>query len=379
MFYAPTLLIHLIYRQSPAFSDNPMQQMLLERIYATSILIETSGSWRVYLLPLTFMILCGVAYFRKATVDARLRELAFFWLTASICPFLFFIWHPQWLMFPAAAIALTSMIGTKIKSLLLLDLLGMALFVAAVSLAFQNNVDAAMFRADILRVSFHNSYLMGGLFEWFGDHSSNVFLTGFSGYLVLQIVLKVRPLLYGVNTDEAETFDYDDIRLRLCVGLLLFLAPALFAIYRDFIGKEVTIWSNAYGERLELIRNSVIEQSFVADGDSVKSVSLLVSTLGRVGPDDVTVEVVDGAGNSLGKMTKVIPTTQEIWWRDFYFNSIQVKKGTHYAFRVYSAKGASGNAFSLQSSTGDSYRRGEVIIDRRAQGVDLAFRIAFVR
>lgn len=389
VFAAPTLLMRTIYSHSlTAFSANELNQLFLERVYTVAISTTDdrfwvngwNGWWRIYLLPLAYAILCGITFFRRSPSETRIQECAYVWLTSCALIFVAFYWHPQWLIFPVPAMVLTSMLSNRLKSFLALDLLGMALFVAVVSLTYPDAADAIMFRGDLLKVDFHNSYLMAGLFNWFGDHSKNVFLTGFSAYLLLQIVLKYRWVFHGPHVIDTEDLDYTDIRQRLYIGLSIFLIPAVFVIWKDLTGREIIVQNATYNLEYPLVAEIPVEQTFIAAGTAIKSISLLIKTSGKRTTDDLIVELVDASGNFLARAKLRALATNEVSWHSFLFGSaIAVQKGSHYSFRVLSATGSPGNAFSLQASTEHVYKLGHAIVESRPQDTDLAFRIEFFR
>jgi len=382
-FAGPTLIFRSIYANSPALMTG-VHQNFIERIYPASVITSDEALLRVYLLPLVYICLCGIAYFRQPSVDMRLRDCAYVWLVSSTSLFMFIFWHPQWLIMPVPAIVLTSVLSNRVKSFMTLDLLGMALFVGAVSLIFQGNVDASMFRVDLLGInshnSYHNSYLMADLFNWFGDHSANMFLTGFVGYLFLQVILKYYSVFEGANLTFSEELDYGDIRRRLYVGTLLFLIPAIFVISKNLSGEEIVTRSESYEEKYAVSLDRVVEQTFVAEGSAISSISVLVDTYGRADDDDLLLELVDAHGRSVSRTGIHVLPTKERSWHCFGFDpAIKVQKGTQYSFRVISAKGSPENAFSLRASTEDDYSGGHATVDGRAVNFDLRFRIEFLR
>lgn len=385
VFATPSLLVHSIYGHSPALTANPTNQLLLERLYVASITAADYRWWmaanlRIYLVPLAYAMLCGMTYFRKPSPETRLRDSAYVWLTSSVLLFVPTMWHPQWLIFAVPAMVLTSMISDRLKFFLVLDLLGMALFVAAVSFIFDNVADASMLRGDLLKIDFHNSYLMDRLFTWFGDHSENVFYTGFSAYLLLQIVLNYRLIVSGTHLGGPGQLHYGDVRQRLYIGLALFLIPAVFAIWKDLTSGEVIVQNEWYEQGYPLVATSALEQTFIAEGHAIKAISVIINTSGRRRLDDLTVAVVDADGKVPARAVLQVLPTNELSWHSFSFGTaIAVQKGAQYSFRVLSANGAPGNAFSILASAEDYYKGGHAIVAGSPQASDLAFRIEFLR
>ena len=385
LFTAPTLLIHAIYGHSPAFTANPINQLLLERLYVASIAVTDNrlmidGSLRIYLLPLTYAMLCGITFFWRSQPETSLRDTAYVWLTSSVLFIVPILWHPQWLMLPVPAIVLTSMLSGRFKEFLILDLLGMLLYIAAISFIFPDPADTIMFRGDLVHIDQHNSYHMATLFNWFGDHSGSVFHTGFSAYLLLHVALKYRLFFAGTLACEPRELDYGNVRQHLYVGLAVFIIPAAFSIWKDLTSGEV-IAAN-YGAELEcpLVAMNPIQQTFTADGRALKSVSLLIGTSGRRVADTLAVELVDAGGMVLGRTVLQTLPTQEIAWHRFQFQStIALMKNAQYAFRVISANGSLGNTFSLFATSDDAYPGGYAIIRDQPKTLDLNFRIEFLR
>lgn len=383
VFMAPTLLVNIVYSHSPAFTHNPINELLHERLYVASVIATDDRTWidgdlRLYLLPLAYAMLCGFTYFRHSSPETRLQDSAYVWLTSSVLLFVPILWHPNWVTLAVPPIVLTSMLSNRFRFLLALDLLGMASFVAAVSFIFQDSADAVMFRGDLLKVDFHNSYPMDNFFNWFGDHSESIFFTGFGAYLLLQTTLKYRLITPGTHVTGPKDLDYGDIRQRLYIGLAIFLIPVVLVIWRDLTSGEVSIGTGGYEQEYALTASSPVEQKFRAEGTTIKSVSLFLKTSGRRGSDELTVELVDAGGKSLARVELHTLPTHELSWHRFPFDTVTaVRRGDQYSFRVLSAKGAPGNAFSLLTTTEDQY--GQAIVEGRPLHADLIFRIAFLR
>lgn len=377
LFALPILIITVIYGNSPAFLEQ--RSVLLHRIYAASLDTDQFGYSRVYLLPLIFFLICGLAYFTDVARRERARVAAYIWLTASVFPFVFILWHPQWMMFVVPPIVLTSMICDKTSRFLLLDLIGMFLFVATTSLIFENNVDAVLFRRELLGLEFSNTFPMAKLFSWFGDQSRNVFHSGFCGYLALQAVLKYRQLLHEHKATWNNDLDYGDLRRNLYIGLMLFLLPACTAIYRDITSPRGIVRNAAVAHSYELVSGRGLEQSFVADGKTLTQVRLFMSTSGRMIGDNISVELIDSGGSVLGEASATVAASHEIGWHQFSFVPTAVSSGVQYSLRVKSAGGLPGNAFALFSSLDDSYKAGAATVDGTARTHDFAFEIVFER
>jgi hypothetical protein len=381
VFAAPLWLVELPYSDSAAFIEGVKNHVAIDRVFTISMDLgrEIKG-FRIYFLFASFAVVCGLSYFMQPAAADRQRAAAYIWLVGSILPFLFIFWHPQWAIAFAPAVALTSLLSIQRKQFMLLDLAGMAVFVATVSLVFQRNVDADLFKAHWLGIDFGNSFLMARLFDWFGAHSVSVFWSGFWAYLVLQVVLKHR-LLHAADEDwRRAVIDYGEARQRLYVGLLMFLLPAGAAIGIDWRRHETfTInhgWSSQYGE---LARERRFEQSFIADGHAISRVSLLFTTFDRSNRGTVTVEIIDSAGHRLAQQTCSVHTFRNAGWQDFSFGRVRIRQGASYRIRLSAAEATEGNAVGWMASSHDSYPHGAAIVDGVPQNADFSFRVGFAR
>ncbi len=378
IFLIPTLLIQYLYGQSPAFIEGVKNHNAIDRVFAASI--DIGGGWKIYYLFALFTILAGITYLLEASKEKMFYTAAYIFLVASILPFLFILWHPQWVMFFAPAIVLTTIIDKRCDRFLLLDLFGMLCFIATVSIAFQNNVDAAMFRGGLLGLNFNNSYKMAKFFNLFREHSSYVFLSSFWGYLVIQLVLKYRPVINLGLGQENRFFDYRNVRYRFYVGLLIFIFPACLAIYKDFTNKHLSIVNEGAGKHYgELLKDRTFEQSFVAKGRFIKKVDLLLATFARQNSGSVFLEIIDSNNQFLAKAEQPIESINDNSWQTFNFDSINVVKDMPYRLRLTSPTGQTGNAITWWSTPNDSYLKGNAIIDGVSQGTDFAFKIKFVK
>lgn len=373
LFSLPTLGIDFFYGNSPAYIEGVKGHSAIDRIFSASLDI---GGWKVYFLFAAFSILCGVAYFYDVAQNMRAKVTAYFWLVSSILPFLFIVWHPQWLMFFAPAIVLTSLIGYKPNRYFLLDLFGMLFFVAVTSLAFQNNVDLAMLRGDILGIEYEGSYLMSQVFDIFKDHSRNVFLSGFWAYLVMQIILKYKDTF--IDIVEIEEIDYGNVRRAFLIGLSIFLLPAMYAIYKDQRSAEVSSLKSGVVHG-ELLSNSSFEQSFRSKGCQIKELALLLGTFARKNEGKFCLEILDSKNNKIYEYLGNIADIADNAWLSLKTNNLKVTRGDIYKIKLTSPTGSPGNSITWWASSGDVFSGGNAIVNGQSKDSDFAFRIRFER
>lgn len=377
IFATPTVLFDAIYSHSPAFIDGVRHLPHFERVYVASIDTFTGGFWRAYIVVLAASLLCAFAYFTEAPSERRIYAAAYFWLAGSILPFCLILWHPQWLMSVAPAITLTTLVSRRVERFMTLDLIGMFLFVGTVCLTFQRNVDAAMFRGQWVGLNVNGSHLMANLFNFFGDHSRNVFLSGFIGYLLSQLLLKYDILRDGAPGRPWSFLDYNILRSRLYLGSMIFILPASFAIGMDIAGSQTWTHNEVYDMTYDATRDRHIEQTIIATGRCITRVAVLMDTSGRTLNDDISIEIVDSDGRVLRRTSESIAPSHELAWHTFDMENTRVSKDASYTIRLSSLSGSPGNAFTLNASVTDTYRYGAAVIAGIRQSGDLAFRVWF--
>ena len=352
-FLAPTTLIYVVYRNSPGFFEGVMNFDVPGRIYDATLEVSGSGLyyyqygyWHLYILLVLFTILCIVAYFSEVDSKSRPYVLAYYWLIGSILPFLFVLWHPQWLIFVVPAIAITSVLDRNTEKFFVLDLLGMFLFVATTSLTF-DGLEAVMFQGHALGLKINNSFLVSRLFLWFGDHSRNVFLSAFVAYLASQLILK-RGMLFSRDASwrSITTPSYCNVRNRLYIGLLIFLIPVSFSVYKATTSREL-LTETFLDPPQGLLSSADFVGDFASVGSAVNNVSLLLLPLRKLRADELSVEITETNGNVLFWSRKSVATTKEVSWLSYSFTPIPVSRNAHYKVRVISSEGVAGDAFAI--------------------------------
>jgi len=385
VFALPTVLIHWVYGRSAAFQEEVVHHGAVGRVY--SALLDIGNGWHIYYLFAVIAMLCYWAYVNDFSNEKLRLAAAYVFLFGSILPFLFIFWHPQWVLAFAPAILLTSVIDRRCDRFLVLDFAGMFCFVAFVSLAFQDNVDAAMFKSTLLRIDFHNFYKMARLFNWFGEHSADVFLSFFWAYLAIQLLLKVRLGLGCVDLPETLPVNYSQLRYRFYIGLLIFLLPASWAIYEDYrhmavLLAEGMLVANEFTDDQkqhygEVTKGRTFEQTFVAKGRTLEAVDLQFATFARQNSGLLLLEVLDQSDHEIARLERALDGIKDNAWEVFQLNDAKLHKGATYRLRLTSPTGQTGNAIVWWASRQNSYRGGEAIVDGVREPTDFAFRLEF--
>jgi hypothetical protein len=387
LFITPLLGINVLYGGSSAFVEAVRGNDDISRVFAAFLEVGPLSGWRVYAVFSTFTLLSAAAYFTDLTPENRLRVSAFYWLCGAILPLLFIVWEPYWLMSVVPPTVLTTMLCRNPERFFRLDILGMFSYVAVLALGWQNDTDAVLFRGEIVGLHFNNTYLMARLFRWFGTNSVNVFLSVFWAYMASQLIFKSSLVRWPASEEQDPIRNYGVIRQRLYLGLLTFLAPVSFAIYKDQIGDELVVQNLVVDDYFSLKTGDRLEQSFVAEGSFLKHVSLSVATLGKRTTGILAVEILDGGNSVIGRTATRINDMDEIPWQDFRFEGIHTKSGEPYRIRLTCAAGELSDVSPAACNGGcgvvwtaavrDTYPKGAAIVNGIPLNADFGFRVFF--
>lgn len=372
IFSFPTLLIQGLYIHSPAYISGVLGFSVIARVFSAGLIY--SGQ-KIYYIFAIFSILVGIAYYLDNTFNYK-KIAGFIFLFSSIFPFLFILWHPQWLIFITPAIALTTVLSNKVKisKFLIFDLCAMLFFIGYTVLAFQDNADLEMLQAKLFNLSFVQFQNLGVLFKLFKGFSANVYLSLFWGYLILQFILKFK-FIYNKNIDSF--CSYDLIRQRYYMGIFIFLIPVAFMLIINFNHKDFYVLNTGKEKNFgELIAGRIFEQKFIAKKTKLKQVDLFLSAFSRENNNFIQLEILNGNGKKLAIFKRPEMLLQDNGWESFKFTPIKLIKERIYFLRLTSPKSFNGNAITWWASAKPTYLSG-AIVDGVQQNTDFTFKLRF--
>lgn len=375
IFLIPILIIQVLYRHSPAYIEGVMGFSAIGRIFSASLDI---GGLKIYYIFAILTLLSGLAYYLDVSKNIE-KNAAYLFLISSLFPFLFISWHPQWLLFLTPAIVLTTALSAqhKINKLLIIDLFAMLPFIAYVTLVSQNNVDLAMFQAKLLHIPFENSHNIGKLFKFFKGFSSNVYLSIFWGYLLLQCFIKYTLILHK-ESNIFSKYSYQLVRLRYYIGIAMFLVPAILIFYLNYKNMGHYLINITQEKNFgELTSKRSFEQTFVSPETRLTEIDLLLATFSRINHKILYLEILNKNHKQLGLVERSAIDILDNSWESFYFSNIKLKKGEKYILRLTSPESTAGNAITWWASAKASYKNGIAIVDGIPQNSDFSFRIKF--
>jgi hypothetical protein len=374
IFALPTALLFAAYRHSPAFVESVINHPAAGRIWEAAL---QTGGWRLSYLIAGGAVLCCWAYVRNRVDDeAFRRDAAYIFLAGSILPFLFIVWHPQWLIFITPAVALTSMTDSRWKQFLALDLAAMAFFVAAAVLTF-SNLDHGLVQVAVPLFSGTDPWPMASFLTVAGAQSTHLFATLFWSYLLANIVLKKTVAAPAPHSADGG-LSYDNIRLRFLAGLGIFLIPLALSSQANNFSNFYRVTNDSRGVVFgELSRGRVFEQSFTARRGHLASVSLAMGTYARSNHGQMVVEVVDRQGRTLASKGVELAGLADNSWCRVPIRAKGLQTGQTYLLRATCPDAAPGHAPTWWASPDDGYPDGQAVVDGVAQPRDFSFMLEF--
>lgn len=381
IFLTPTAISNFAYKNSVAFAEGVKKHGAIERIFSMHI---TTGGWEIYLLIASFVLLCAYCYVKDVEEENCSGAILWVWMTSSILPFVFVLWHPQWLLAITPAIVLTNACSRQNSRFGVLDAFASVMFIGTVTLGFTNNVDAAMFKGDLLGLDLENSYLMGNFFNKLPPHSQFIYLSCFWAYLLAQPLLKLE-LIQSKATIEHPTLnwqpDFSAVRISFWVGLLAFMIPLAHAVHKDIRRHETMIFKNGLSATVgEITAGKVFSQRFVAKTSAPISVGIMLGTFNRTNSSELILTIIDHESGSVLTSTKSNANqVQDNQYKNFGLKGIRLVTGREYEIQVTSPDASSGNAVTWWQAPYDSANEAAASIDGVPQRRDFAFKVVFQR
>lgn len=361
VFYGPSLLYRICYSGSQAYYDGVLSFSVLNKVFGPAIRVSEHA---IITLPFVLALLSGIAYFTDITEENKVKSTLYVWLVGSIFPFFIIGWYPQWLMFMCPAMAVTTMLSRKQSAFLLLDIAGIFFLVAFIVSKFNNHVDGAIFVGAQQLLGYKSGIVP--MYEFFirSFMTRDMYYTCFQAYLVLVVALKFRELRLREPLGIIATYiDIRHLRLYFCVGILMFVVPACWSVYKTM---EKVHLENAAQQQLfppgPALSNRPLQQIFKPAQDmTIDKAELLLATYGRVNTCTVYLDILGPDGKSLARAIKPANEIKDNSWCQFTFDSVKLTAGTKYTLSLTSDSKEDSNAVTWWCSKVDSYPDGHVI------------------
>lgn len=224
--------------------------------------------------------------------------------------------------------------------------------------------------------------------------------TGYQGAMQARYAFAFLPVLAALLA-----IAYDGCRPRPLKFLLLAASSTAFllgffpAYFRIADGRvvEQTVSDTNFGE---LTGGRAFEQTFIAEGESLKEVDLLLATFIRQNRCRIKLEIVGLASDAMSSVRRACGSIVDNDWAEFPFDPIPLAKGARYRLRLTSVDATGGNAITWWAAADPAtaarsmfvgtpygpvdpnpsrYMGGEAIVDGNPTSNDFAFRLHYSR
>jgi len=372
VFVLPFALLQMVYSGSPAFAEGVTNNQAQGRIFAAGMDLE---GWTILFFFSGCFLLCGWSYLASPGPERFARQATFIYLAGSILPFLFVNWHPQWLVSVMPAIALTTMTDRRWERFLVLDLAGMAFYIAT-TVTFFSRIEHSMFHLQALQSPENSGWSMGVLLGVFGDKSASVYASLFWGYLVLQLAAKANLLPLANFSREDNGMSLAPLRLRLYGGLAIFVVPFLATLALNGL-RPLPGHLSSFNEVFpgELSAGRVFEQTISGHPGKLRGVSLFLGTFRRENTGTLSLELIDSSGRTVDRAQVPAVSVRDNSWTYFSFGGVKLQPGAVYTVRLQSPDSAEGNAVTWWASRRNRYAGGEALVDGSQSEGDFALRL----
>ena len=222
IFVIPFAIELLIYISDSAFREGVFGFGAILYIFHFTI-----NDIKIFLMFWIFT--CGYVYFNEIKNKSENEKYIFYYL--SLVSFMLFglsVWHPMWIIFITPFLVFGTVINKKYNIFMILDIFLMLFFTCHVVNIFPKYLDAYLLSNgifnSILDVKNNSSLLMKSIFK----DSNWLAYTFFSGLLLLNAIFK-HPKYDFDNIDEDISDAMPFIRLRLVIGIMIFIIPCFMA------------------------------------------------------------------------------------------------------------------------------------------------------
>ena len=226
IFIIPFAIELLIYISDSAFREGVLGFGAISYIFGLTLKTEYGMNIKIFLM--FWIFICGYVYFNEVKNKAENEKWIFYYL--SLVSFMLFgltFWHPMWIIFITPFLVFGTVINRKYKIFILLDIFLMLFFTCFVVNIWPRYLDSFSLLygifGNILDIK-NSSLLMKGIF---GDKNSLSY-TFFSGLLLLNALFKHPKYDFdNINEDISDSMPF--IRLRLVIGIMIFIIPCFMA------------------------------------------------------------------------------------------------------------------------------------------------------
>ena len=226
IFIIPFAIELLIYISDSAFREGVLGFGATSYIF--NLVISSDFIIDIKIFLMFWIFICGYTYFNEIKNKSENEKYIFYYL--SLVSFMLFglsLWHPQWVIFITPFLVFGTVINKKYDICIILDIFLTLFFISFTVNTWTRHVDSYLLTrgifGNILDIE-KTSLLMKGIFV----DKNSLSYTFFSGLLLLNAIFKHPKYAFdNINEDISDAMPF--IRLRLIIGILIFIIPCFIA------------------------------------------------------------------------------------------------------------------------------------------------------
>lgn len=337
------------------------------------------------------MLYLGLLYWsfnRKATGSFN-RDTVFICISAYALLFNIVYWHPQWVLIITPFLALALGFTTRFRRTLFFELLAFLAFIWFVVNAFPGNVDGTLATRGPL----------SGLYGEPRFDLSAVYLPFFAqlGLASVKIFLLVAAASMLITPQDDASQHTSSVTTR--TRLLRVLAPAFLLLIPGILATtlpmplakilnpnaeltqfhEVQVVSISPEQKPlgEFVRDSQINQTFLAPAGKVSAMSVLLATYNRVNAGSLRVNLTDSSKKII--FSELVDTAEltDNSYRTFFFDAITLENSDQLTLSMEAEQGDPGRSVTAWVTSSDTYSQGTLYLNNEQQIGDLVFNLYY--
>ncbi len=388
---AVTLFQMILYSGSPAFRSE-IFTIAYGKLGDTTGKGWSFGNIGIYAI-LGYCGLCLYAFLKKRKGDYDFNKTAILVCIAAYAfVFVSVAWHPQWIIIPMPFFALAARYIKNKNIFYVVDIVGMLAFIWCVESTFPG-IGLAMMTTSLIRLIggfFHRVSLFYQLpllpiqlFPFF----KIVFELYLFSPLLIMAYEKYFPHSADSNMGEPPRRNYY-FMARFLVGLAIFLIPVFFCVFASpslaekidandarirYLERGTIIQSGHATSVGEILRGTVVAQTFKAEHDQLSAVSILFATSTPQKSTEIKITLVDDQDREIASTTVNAKELRNGAYYNFSFSPIADSAGQTYKIQLTSSDGMPGSAATAWASLDNVYPDGVLTINQTQQPGDLLF------
>lgn len=369
----------LLYWNNQAFSGHIFSLATSKVDNVTRVILSLA------VLVIAYSSICIYAFIKKPKDDSEWRKISIFISIAAYgLMFAFVVWHPQWLIIITPFFALAHLyIKDKFK-FYLIDIIGMLAFVWWLVNAWPRNVDVSMLSWGPLRSFFEYIPLINA--DLMSIRVLPMFKVLFTIYLFSPLLLLALQRLKSTSAPSFEGVTWL-FRMRFVLGVATFVVPSLFCalapqeVARIFnpiaYSKPGLVFDASVKPVGEIVKGSIVTQTFKAEHANLSAVSISLSTYRRKNDTQLKIYLLSDDGGEIATQTVNGKRLTDNAFHPFRFPTIVESKNKTFQIKISSPDGTPGNAVTAWMNEAYIYPEGHLSLNGVPTPGALSFKLYY--